>query len=278
MKGRKNGLIDKLSVCFSFCIGFIPASCPWYLHFDSIASSLHLNNPPTPLVIFSCFWIYAETLWSRVCFLCLCVSGGPPGGLLCCHPPPPPACIHPDDHDWLGEEGVEVLLCCHMRESAYIQCLWIKTVKCRHKKFQECLSWGWGGGSEPNALSLCRGLLCSIFQGFVVAILILNHNCGWQGRVLMRGGAHLSVAPWQFNTDRKALKLRTFGTALYQCGGVCRHNTAKVCKKKGRDCVRDAHLCGCISGFVLVVHGCSPCMFAHVLPAHLLYLRLSVCL
>lgn len=64
------------------------------------------------------------------------------------------------------------------------------------KKCQECLFFWWGGGSregrvvvageggeggrvvgEPGALSLCRGLLCSIFR-FVVAILILNHNCG----------------------------------------------------------------------------------------------------
>lgn len=35
--------------------------------------------------------------------------------------------------DW-EEEGVEVLACCHMRESAYIQCLWIRTGKYRHRK------------------------------------------------------------------------------------------------------------------------------------------------
>lgn len=29
--------------------------------------------------------------------------------------------------------------CCHMRESAYIQCLWIKTAQHHHSKFQECL-------------------------------------------------------------------------------------------------------------------------------------------
>lgn len=44
------------------------------------------------------------------------------------------------------------------------------------------------GGGVSTTLSLCRGLLCSIFLRFVVAILILNHNCGWQGRELMRGG------------------------------------------------------------------------------------------
>lgn len=189
-------------MCFSFSVRFISVSCPWFLQFDSIASFLHLATPPPPqIVLLSPTFGFMAKPCNQGCVClceCACVLGGPPGGLLCCHYTNPTLCQCMSPRwPWLtGRGGCGSAACCHMRESAYIQCLWIKTGKYRLKKIQECLL----GGDEPSALSLCRGLLCSIFQCFVVAILILNHNCGWQGRVLMRG-THLSVASWKFTGD-----------------------------------------------------------------------------
>lgn len=92
------------TVCFSFYIRFISESCPWFLHFDSIASCLH-PTPRHPKPTFSPFPSPAFGFMAKprsrgfVC-VCVCLSvywewgvGGPPGGLLCCHLPPLPACV-----------------------------------------------------------------------------------------------------------------------------------------------------------------------------------------
>lgn len=93
------------------------------------------------------------------------------------------AITHPLGNTLTGRGECGSAACCHMRKSAYTQCLWTKTGKYRHRKISSVFTGEW----EPSALSFRRGLLCSVFQCFVIAILILNYNCGWQGRVLTRG-------------------------------------------------------------------------------------------
>lgn len=64
---------------------------------------------------------------------------------------PWPALVHPSIRLVMTdseEEGVEVLACCHMRESAYIQCLWVRTGKYRRRK-KTGLSFGGFGCLKP---------------------------------------------------------------------------------------------------------------------------------
>lgn len=139
-------------VCFRFYIRFFFVSCPWFLHFDSIAFCL---NPPTTaplaLPLPHCLPLRLY-LWQNpvVEGVCVCVSvsvcwewgGRVHLGVSFA------AMSHPCQHvssgqPWLtGRGGCGSAACCHMRESAYIQCLWIKTGKYRHKKFKECLLRG----------------------------------------------------------------------------------------------------------------------------------------
>lgn len=106
-------------------------------------------------------------------FLCVFVCAGGSTWGSCSLPSPTPASTcHPDGHDWLGEEGVEVLLAATWEKVLIYSVFGLKLVNIAIKNFKSVF---WGGG-EPSALSICRGLLCSIFQCFVVTILILDHN------------------------------------------------------------------------------------------------------
>lgn len=113
------------------------------------SSTLHPPIPPP-----SCRLLPLLDLWQNPViegvFVCVsvsvCVCRGVHLGVsfaAAATPHPPCQCVSPR-WPWLtGRGGRGSAACCHMRESAYIQCLWIKTGKYRLKKIQECLLGGW---------------------------------------------------------------------------------------------------------------------------------------
>lgn len=163
------------SRCFSFPLVLFLFPVPDFCNLTTSPPTSPLHPPSSPPHSFESI----PKLYNQECTcVCVCVfQRGVYPGLL-------PSPIHWETPRWLtgrGECGSTA--CCHMRKSAYTQCLWTKTGKYRHRKISSVFTGEW----EPSALSFRRGLLCSVFQCFVIAILILNYNCGWQGRVLTRG-------------------------------------------------------------------------------------------
>lgn len=99
---------------------------------------LRLVHPPPLLVVFSRFWIYGETLQSRVylfVWVSVCVRG--------VHLGVSSAAIvfHPDGHDWLGEEGVEVLLAATWEKVLIYSVFGLKLVNIAIKNVKSVI-WG----------------------------------------------------------------------------------------------------------------------------------------
>lgn len=167
-------------MCFSLTLLLFLLPVP---DFDSIASVLTLIPLPRHLLVLLNLW--RNPIIKGVCAcvsLCVCVfrRGVYPG--LPPPPPPPPSVTQPVGVTRMADWVWRAWKCCllpHEEKVLIYNVFGLKLVNIAIKNFK-CLYRGGGGqgGMGASALSLRRGLLCSVFQCFVVAILILNYNCG----------------------------------------------------------------------------------------------------
>lgn len=164
MESRENDLlIEYTSVCLGFPLLLCPFPVPDFC-------GLPASPPSSPLPPSTFFWIYTKTPSSRVCVFVSFRGVAAPLPI-----------TEPLGDTRMADWARRVLKCCLLphEEKCWSTVSLDSNCKCRRRKISSVFTGGW----KPSSLSVCRGLLCSAFQCLAVAILILNYNCGWQGRV-----------------------------------------------------------------------------------------------